>query len=204
MILRPLNARGAQGLSEVLVALGPERLESTLLNELLPCKSSPDAHVREGVMWILAFLPPIMGGHFAEILEHALPVVLKSLSDEAEFVRNVSLKAGQIIVTRHARSHTDLLLPLIENAMFDSDWRIRQSAVQLLGDLLFQIAGIKRQGADKYGNSNAQVKKDGDGGGDGSEDDDHSSDDDASSAYNKEKITEVDTEPMLAPTKGAY
>eukprot|EP00943_MAST-04B_sp_MAST-4B-sp1_P000328 g328.t1 len=191
---------GAQGLSEVMVALGPERLESTLLNELLPCQHSGEAYVREGIMWILAFLPPIMGGHFAEILEHALPVVLKSLSDEAEFVRNVSLKAGQIIVTQHAVSHTDLLLPLIENAMFDADWRIRQSAVQLLGDLLFQIAGIKRQGADKYGNSNAEVSK---GGKDDNKDEenDNSSDDDANSAYNREKITEVDTEAHVGSSK---
>ncbi len=192
---------GAQGLSEVLVALGPERLENTLLKELLPCQSNAEAYVREGVMWILAFLPPIMGGHFAEILEHALPVVLKSLSDEAEFVRNVSLKAGQIIVTQHAVSHTDLLLPLIENAMFDADWRIRQSAVQLLGDLLFQIAGIKRQGADKYGNSNAAVNKDGPEDANKNDEDEHSSDDDATSAYNTEKITEVDTEAHVGSNK---
>ena len=67
---------GAQGLSEVLVALGPERLENTLLKELLPCQSNAEAYVREGVMWILAFLPPIMGGHFAEILEHAYTLLL--------------------------------------------------------------------------------------------------------------------------------
>jgi hypothetical protein len=150
---------GAQGLSEVLVALGPEKLESTLLSQLLPLQNSGDAWIREGMMWVLAFLPPVMGFHFADILELCLPVVLKSLSDEAEFVRNVSLKAGQIIVTQHAVSHTDLLLPVIEGAMFDSDWRIRQSAVQLLGDLLFKLAGIRRQGVDKFGNANEEIGK---------------------------------------------
>ena len=150
---------GAQGLSEVLVALGPEKLEKTLMDDLLPLEDSPEAAMREGMMWTLAFLPPVMGSHFADILEVCLPVVLRSLSDEVEFVRNVALKAGQIIVTQHAMSHTSLLLPVIEKSMFDADWRIRQSAVQLLGDLLFKVAGIRRAGVDKYGNSNAEMEE---------------------------------------------
>jgi HEAT repeat protein len=150
---------GAQGLSEVLVALGPEKLENVLMNELLPLEEASEAAIREGMMWTLAFLPPVMGAHFADILEVCLPVVLRSLSDEVEFVRNVALKAGQIIVTQHAMSHTSLLLPVIEKSMFDADWRIRQSAVQLLGDLLFKVAGIRRTGVDKYGNSNAEMEE---------------------------------------------
>ena len=104
-------------------------------------------------------LQRMSGTHFADILEVCLPVVLRSLSDEVEFVRNVALKAGQIIVTQHAMSHTSLLLPVIEKSMFDADWRIRQSAVQLLGDLLFKVAGIRRTGVDKYGNSNAEMEE---------------------------------------------
>ena len=66
---------GAQGLSEVLVALGPEKLENVLMNELLPLEEASEAAIREGMMWTLAFLPPVMGAHFADILEVCLPVV---------------------------------------------------------------------------------------------------------------------------------
>ena len=33
-----------------------------------------------------------------------------------------------------------LLLPAIEDGIFNDNWRIRQSSVELLGDLLFKVA----------------------------------------------------------------
>ena len=66
---------------------GPHRLWFTASLQDGSLQNSGDAWIREGMMWVLAFLPPVMGFHFADILELCLPVVLKSLSDEAEFVR---------------------------------------------------------------------------------------------------------------------
>ena len=46
-------------------------------------------------------------------------------------------------MSTHGRSHLDVLLPSLEEGLFDDNWRIRQSSVQLLGDLLYLVGGTK-------------------------------------------------------------
>lgn len=96
-------------------------------------RASGNPSAREGLLWLLTFLPSVLGEPFAAYISSTLPVVLSGLSDDFEGVREVALRAGQVFVTSHGRAHTqDVIQPLL-TGMFDEDWRIRESSISLLG-----------------------------------------------------------------------
>ena len=130
----------AQGLCEVLVALGPERLEK-VVDELIPQAENEHSHVREGTMWMLAFLPATMGMHFSGLIPRTLPVILNRLCDDSDGVREVSLRAGQVVISQHGMEDTNVLLPLMEDGMFHESWRIRKDVCHMLGELLHRVGG---------------------------------------------------------------
>ncbi|WJX62783.1 hypothetical protein P8452_47743 [Trifolium repens] len=59
------------------------------------------------------------------------------LADENESVRDAALGAGHVLVEHYATMYIPLLLPAVEDGIFNDSWRIRQSSVELLGDLSF-------------------------------------------------------------------
>ena len=72
-------------------------------------------------------------------LGEVLPAILDGLADESEGVRDAALQAGRTAVELFAQSSLPLLLPAVENGIIHDNWRIRQSSVELLGDLLFKV-----------------------------------------------------------------
>ena len=76
--------------------------------------------------------------HLGEIL----PAVLDGLADEAEGVRDAALSAGRTAVELFAGTSLPLLLPAVEAGILHDNWRIRQSSVELLGDLLFKVLWV--------------------------------------------------------------
>ncbi|KAM3451432.1 hypothetical protein NHJ6243_009596 [Beauveria neobassiana] len=132
----------AQALSEVLAGLGTTRLEETLPTILQNVDSSKAA-VREGFMSLFIFLPVCFGNSFANYLGRIVPPILAGLADDVESIRDTALRAGRLLVKNFAVRAVDLLLPELERGLADDSYRIRLSSVELVGDLLFNLTGIK-------------------------------------------------------------
>lgn len=132
----------AQALSEVLAGLGTTRLEETLPTILQNVESSKAA-VREGFMSLFIFLPVCFGNSFANYLGRIVPPILAGLADDVESIRETALRAGRLLVKNFAVRAVDLLLPELERGLADDNYRIRLSSVELVGDLLFNLTGIK-------------------------------------------------------------
>eukprot|EP00252_Welwitschia_mirabilis_P007794 TRINITY_DN19495_c0_g1_i1.p1 TRINITY_DN19495_c0_g1~~TRINITY_DN19495_c0_g1_i1.p1 ORF type:complete len:999 (+),score=244.81 TRINITY_DN19495_c0_g1_i1:58-2997(+) len=130
----------AQGLSEVLAALGRDYFEK-LLPEIIRNCSHQKASIRDGHLTLFKYLPRSLGPVFQNYLPRVLPAILDGLADENESVRDAALSAGHVLVEHYATTSLPLLLPAVEDGIFNDNWRIRQSSVELLGDLLFKVAG---------------------------------------------------------------
>eukprot|EP00562_Extubocellulus_spinifer_P003852 CAMPEP_0178537748 /NCGR_PEP_ID=MMETSP0696-20121128/36753_1 /TAXON_ID=265572 /ORGANISM="Extubocellulus spinifer, Strain CCMP396" /LENGTH=3016 /DNA_ID=CAMNT_0020169993 /DNA_START=19 /DNA_END=9069 /DNA_ORIENTATION=- len=133
----------AQGLTEVLIAGGAGLVEDVMLEEILPLKSHPKPGTREGVLWVLTFMPASLGQGFASLIDPSLPALLSGLADEVESVRDVALRAGRVLVRSQGKPHIDKILPPLENGLSDDDYRIRVASLTLLGDLLGMLGGTK-------------------------------------------------------------
>ncbi|KAI5891871.1 ARM repeat-containing protein [Schizophyllum commune H4-8] len=137
----------AQGLSEVLSGLGMERMEG-LLPDVIANAQSPRATVREGFMSLLVYLPATFGMRFQPHLPRIIAPILSGLADTEDYVRDAAMRAGRMVVTNYANRAIDLLLPELEQGMFDPGWRIRQSSITLVGELLFKVSGISGKTSD--------------------------------------------------------
>lgn len=133
----------AQGLSEVIGGLGVEKLLS-FMPEIIATAERMDIapHVKDGYIMMFIYLPMVFKKDFTPYIGQIINPILKALADENEYVRDTALRAGQRIVNMYADTAITLLLPELERGLFDDNWRIRYSSVQLLGDLLYKISGV--------------------------------------------------------------
>lgn len=133
----------AQGLTEVICAGGARLVDSVMRDEILPLISHPNAAYREGVLWVLTFLPSSLGQAFAPLIESAFPALISGLSDESEPVRDVAMRAGRVTIRSNGKAHVDKILPSLEQGLGNEDYRIRAASLNLMGDLLSCIGGSK-------------------------------------------------------------
>ncbi|XP_073812308.1 lethal (3) 80Fj [Musca autumnalis] len=133
----------AQGLSEVVGGLGVEKLHK-LMPEIIATAERNDIapHVKDGYIMMFIYMPNTFPQDFTPYIGQIINPILKALADENEYVRDTALRAGQRIVNLYAETAVTLLLPELEKGLFDDNWRIRFSSVQLLGDLLYRISGV--------------------------------------------------------------
>lgn len=126
----------ALGLAEVLSVIGHDRLMK-LLKKIVESASYPKACVREGVMWFISYLPYVIQERISDTINIIFPVIVRNLSDETEIVNQVSLKAGAALINKFGTTNTKLILTPILNNILSDNWRYRQSATLLLGQLLY-------------------------------------------------------------------
>ena len=139
----PVERSGAaQGLADICNALGAARL-ADVLQQTLPLCNSQSYAAREGLLWLLSFLPTAMPQPFAQHISTTLPVVLGGLSDSVESVREIALRAGQVVVSTLGHQYTSELLPSLCDGMFNDDWRIRHASIKLVGELLCLVGDTK-------------------------------------------------------------
>ncbi|XP_053962827.1 eIF-2-alpha kinase activator GCN1 isoform X1 [Anastrepha ludens] len=133
----------AQGLAEVVGGLGVDKLHQ-LMPDIIATSERTDIapHVKDGYIMMFIYMPGPFAQEFTPYIGQIINPILKALADENEYVRDTALKAGQRIVNLYAESAVMLLLPELEKGLFDDNWRIRFSSVQLLGDLLYRISGV--------------------------------------------------------------
>ena len=123
----------AQGLSEVLAGSSLDKMEA-LLPDMIANAMSARTYVREGFLTLFVFLPATIGDRFQPHIASIIPPILRGLADEVETVRDTSMKAGRGIIKNYSMSAVSLLLPELELGLFDDNWRIRMSSVQLMGE----------------------------------------------------------------------
>lgn len=130
----------ALGLAEIVAVLGEEHLAALLPGVIAGCRDR-SAAVRDGNLTLLVHLPVTCKRAFETHLEATLPCVLEGLADEAEEVRATAMAAATKVVELYASTRSGLLLPVLEAGLQEENWRIRESSVRLLGELLYKIAG---------------------------------------------------------------
>lgn len=133
----------AQGLAEVVGGLGVEKMNA-LLPDILKTAERTDIspHVKDGYIMMFIYMPTVFPDEFTPYISQIISPILRALADENEFVRETAYKAGQRLVMTYADKAIMMLLPELERGLFDENWRIRHSSIQLLGDLLYKVSGV--------------------------------------------------------------
>ncbi|EMR09730.1 hypothetical protein PNEG_01915 [Pneumocystis murina B123] len=131
----------SQGISEILSGLNIQYLEN-ILPQILENSLSSVSYVKEGYISLFIYLPRAFGPRFQPYIGKIVSPILLGLADDSESVRDVSLSAGKVIIDNYSTKAVDFLLPELQKEIFNENWKIRLSSVQLISNLLFHITGI--------------------------------------------------------------
>ena len=136
----PVERSGAAaGLAEVCCSLSGERM-GEVISQTLPLAQSVQFTAREGLLWFISSLPMATGDAFAPHVPSCIPLVMEGLNDPVESVREVALRAGQMIAKVMSGSLARLLTGFFCEGIFNDSWRVRNGSLELLGEVLDILA----------------------------------------------------------------
>ena len=141
LLIRSIGA--AQGLAEVCGLCSDAGRREAMIQRVLAIRVEKRAVAREGLLWFLSFLPATLKEKTATYLDTFMPIIMESFQDDAEAVREVSIRAGRVVISvLGLRSSIDISTLLL-GGLYKDDYKIRLYSLQLLGELLVLIGDIK-------------------------------------------------------------
>ena len=132
------RAGAAQGLAEILSALGDAKVAEMLPVIIKGCESA-SVGGREGFSMLWTHLPAVLGRRLEPFVKEILPVVLSGLGDEAAPVRECCFRGAHAIIREYLEVASRLLLPPLQSGLAADNYRIRQSSAELLGTLVRRL-----------------------------------------------------------------
>eukprot|EP00727_Mastigamoeba_balamuthi_P003180 m51a1_g1286 putative translational activator GCN1 (2596) ;mRNA; f:150219-159170 len=133
------RAGAAQALSEVFAGLEADDLIEILEKLEQSAEETTSANAREGIFSLFRFLPQTLGATFIPRIANVMDIVIEGLADEAEFVRDSAMRAGNTIIAHYWSTAMPSILPALRQGLFDDNWRIQESTVALINELFNRV-----------------------------------------------------------------
>lgn len=115
------------------------------LDHLLQMCKEASPIVKESYLGIFIFIPLNTQGKFEKFLSRVMPAFLERLSDDNEDVRKMVIRVVQLIIQTYCKSSLQIILPHLEQGLFDRNWRKRSSCVTLIGEMIEKIESLSRK-----------------------------------------------------------
>ena len=101
--------------------------------------------VKESYLGLFIFIPLNTQGKFEKYLGTIFPSFLDRLSDDCEDVRKIVIRVVQLIIQTYCKTCLNIILPPLEQGLFDRNWRKRSSCITLIGEMIEKIESFSRK-----------------------------------------------------------
>lgn len=91
---------------------------------------------KEGFILVFLYVPNIKREEFEGFIKEVNLNMYAFVADEDENIRNSAMLVEKVLINQYCLSHTDLLLEPLCEGVFETNWRKRNGALILIGELL--------------------------------------------------------------------
>ncbi|KAI3378822.1 hypothetical protein SNEBB_000565 [Seison nebaliae] len=132
----------AEALSEIYVVLGEKHLCNALENYFDCATNMENSFIkRDGYMTLFIYLIHKFNDFLRDYIDRFIQCVIDGLVTECEFLNETCFRCGRTIIRMYRETSVQFLLPILQNNLSSITARIRYRSLQLLGELLSNLAG---------------------------------------------------------------